>query len=176
MARRTSWIVVLCAAAGCAGANANMSPREREEIAPAMATPLSFEMPAAEARTAWGRTQVFVQGIAGARVKTASEYVIDSTSFACRAHYSAELLPLAGDRARITVRADECTGADRDSPAQLERDAHVFAHFVQTGKLACDRGGVSACLTVKEPPPAPIGCPGLPDPNDCAQGRKELGK
>jgi hypothetical protein len=175
--RSRSWLVaVLCAAAGCAGVSASMTARERGELAPALETPLSIEVDAAGAHAAWGRAQFFVQNVAGARVRTASDFVIDTQRIGCRAHYSAERLPLEGDRARITVRAEECTGVDRDSAEQLERDAHVFAYFVKTGKLACDRGGTSACLTVAEPPTGPIGCPGIPDPNECAQGRKELGK
>jgi hypothetical protein len=183
--------------AGCAGATVNLSPGEQEELAPAMASPLSFELTAGDSNVAWGRAQIFVQNVPGGGVRAATDFILDGAwcrVSTVRAYYSAQRLPLDKDRARITVKVEPCAGKPLvfDSAEQVDRDAHVFAYFVRTGILACDRGGVSACVGGYEPPApatpppatsapapdtptaeggAPPACPGLPDPRGCEQGK-----
>lgn len=136
----------------------------------------------ADSNVAWGRAQIFISKY-GTGIGKATDYVLESRVLGCTyALYSAQRLPLDREQSRITVSADPCSFS-RLSEEEMSRQAHVFAYFVKTGILACDREGTSACLTGYErppveplPPPAPdtgptpsrpAVCPGLPSPTEC---------
>lgn len=143
MSRRLLFVAALPCLAACVTIP-NLTAPEQAELAAAMASPLTFELSKDESAAAWGRAQVYV--FKHSRIKIVSDFVID----AGRCHrYTAERLPLGEDRLRITIGGEPCgqTPAARDEQLQ---DAHVFAHFVRTGTLACARNGVSVCASEQE--------------------------
>lgn len=124
-----------------------LSPAEEAGLATAMRSPATFELGKDESLAAWGRAQIFL--FKHSRIRTISDFVIDAGRVP---HYTAERLPLDGERFRITLDR-EAYAQGPQTPAQQEQreqDLHVFAHFVRTGELACARDGVSACVSPQE--------------------------
>lgn len=136
-------------AAGCATTGTSkhgpLTPQEETDLARAMQTPLAFEIPSGDAQIAWGRAQVFVHKHSRMKIQTATDYVIETYNLDCSvtagARYVARKIP-GTDAARVEV---DCTACWLDKE-QVLVNAHVFAHYVKTGELVCDRDGFNACL------------------------------
>ena len=148
MSRSLALLAVLPCLAACAIAPP-LTASDKDDLAKAMGSPVTFELGKEESTAAWGRAQVFL--FKHSRIKTISDFVIDAGR---NPHYTAERLPLGEDRYRITLVREAPGLAQGPETAaqkeQREQDLHVFAHFVRTGELACARDGVSVCVTRQE--------------------------
>jgi hypothetical protein len=148
MSRSLALLAVLPCLAACAMVPP-LTASEKDDLAKAMASPVTFELGREESTAAWGRAQIFL--FKHSRIKTISDFVIDAGRVP---HYTAERLPLSEDRYRITLVREapgQAQGPETSAQKeQREQDLHVFAHFVRTGELACARDGVSVCVSKQE--------------------------
>lgn len=143
MSRHLVSFAALACLASCA-AVPNLTAPEQGELAAAMQAPLTFELSKDESEAAWARAQIFA--MKHSRIRTTSDFVLDAGR--CP-QYTAERVPLGGDRFKITVGGDPCQENPK-SRADHQQDLHVFAHYVRTGALACARNDVSACVAPRD--------------------------
>jgi hypothetical protein len=144
MTRKLLLLAVLPCFASCL-ATPQLTAPEKDELARAMASPVTFELSKDESVAAWGRAQVFL--FKHSRIRTVSDFVIDAGRWR---HYTAERLPLSEGRYRITLVREPYKQETPAQAEQREQDVHVFAHFVRTGELACAHDGVSGCVSEQE--------------------------
>jgi hypothetical protein len=124
-----------------------LTPAEQAELATVMQTPNKLEMSTEESTAAWARVQSWIQQNSMMKIQTVSDFIVETYNLNCErtvgTRYTAQRLPLGKDVVTIQVNAYSCWVGQE----QTDINQHVFAYFVKTGKLACDRGGVSVCLS-----------------------------
>ncbi len=124
-----------------------LTPAEQVELDIVMQTPCTLEMSAEEGAAAWARAQSWIQRNSVMKIQTVSEYIVETYNLDCGhaagTRYTAQRLPLNKETVQIQVNAYSCWVGQE----QTDTNQHVFAYFVKTGKLACNRDGKSACLS-----------------------------
>lgn len=129
-------------------ADVPVGPDQAAFLERAMAQPLSFEIPKAEAADAWSRAQAFVAQHSSMKVQTVSDAIVqtytptltmgDMGMNSISIVYGYNITKTgARDRVRISVEpmASPCQ-YKKDLVAQTAaRNAHLAAHFIKTGEL-----------------------------------------
>jgi hypothetical protein len=110
------------------------NPEEEAYLAAVRATPLVVSLPKDQADDGWGRAQSFVGKYSSMKVQVATDYVLQTFNPASPAidfGYYITRTPL-GDQVEFDVKCVAGNSFTRDS-ATL--NAHVLAHYIQTGEL-----------------------------------------
>ncbi len=142
-------LAVLVTITGCATVAPKpvLTPGEQAELNVAMQTPNKLEMSTEEGQAAWARVQSWIQLNSVMKIQTVSDFIVETFNLDCGrtagTRYTAQRVPLNKDIVQIQVNAYSCWVGQE----QTNINQHVFAYFVKTGKLACERNGVSACLS-----------------------------
>lgn len=130
-------MVVVC---GCTvAAKQPATQAEREGLEKAMDTPTTFTVPADEADQAWSRAQVFVSKYAGMKIQNATDSLVETynpTHDGVSERYAYKITRLdQGENVRIEVECFSGKSYDRE---QKDQNAHIAAHYIKTGEMACE--------------------------------------
>jgi hypothetical protein len=128
------WITVLNVI-GCATAP-KLTSEQRAYLEEAMAMPLEFTVPIAEADQAWKRAQSFVERFSAMTLQNISANVIrtsNPTQFSTAFGYYVRKIPLGQD-VRFAIQCFCGTLSASATEASLQ-NAHILAYYMKTGQL-----------------------------------------
>ena len=129
------FILAILNVTGCA-TSPKLTPEQKAYLDEAMAMPLDFTVPNAEADQAWERAQRFVERFSAMKLQNISANVIrtyNPNQFSTAFGYYVKKRPL-GENVRFTIECFCGTLSATATDASLQ-NAHILAYYMKTGEL-----------------------------------------
>jgi hypothetical protein len=111
-----------------------LTPAEEEYLSKVMQAPLEFSIPKDKSEEVWGRIQSFIGRYSSMKIQVATDYVLQTYNpqeSAVDFGYYANRTP-QGDEVGFEVR---CICGNMFSGKDRDRNAHILAHYAQTGEI-----------------------------------------
>ena len=133
--QNTSYIsCILLFLFGCSYVNTlSLSPQEKAYVSKVSQHSLEFTIPDSQVTNAWGRAQSFIGKYSYSKIKTATDYIIQTEEAGQSRPFDYNVTKtIQKDSSQITVR---CSPETPDG----EMNAHILAYYIEFGELPYPR-------------------------------------